>query len=460
MTHPIPTARSAEQERETAGRGGALAWFAVVTLCLAQIVSTIDRGMLALVIDPVRADLGISEVQIALLQGLAFSIFYVTVGLPLGAVADLVSRRKLLLSGILVWSVATIGGGLAHGFGEMFASRLFIGVGEAVLGPCAVTMITDLFPPARRGRPMAVYVFGSMIAFGIGSLVSGYVLQAAPKGVFAWLPIVGHYAPWRLAFILVGCSGFLIAGLLSTLRDPPRLGLGAASEARLSFRASLAFFVSGHRLYLPLYGMLACFGLGGSVATSWGAVLLTRVYGLEIATAGKTLGSGQILWAVAGAVIASFLVDRAARRHGPAGKIRLAALLCLAAIPSCLAAFAPSGALAVLLLSEITFASALFGTTMLSVIAEVTPFRVRGLAVALYAFVMTMIGFSFGPLAVAYLTEHVFHAASAVGFSMAIVGTISLAAAAALGLTAANRLTVQQRPDLPAGPREARAAAA
>ncbi|SER80117.1 MFS transporter [Sphingobium sp. YR768] len=419
--------------------GAARAWFAVIILCLAQIVSTIDRGMLALVIDPVRADLAISEVQIALLQGLAFSIFYVTMGLPLGAVADVVSRRLLLICGILLWSAATICGGLSADFGHMFASRLFIGVGEAVLGPCAVTMITDMFPPDRRGRPMSVYVFGTMIAYGLGSVVSGYILQAAPQGTFAWIPLVGTLAPWRIAFVLVGAFGFVIAALMLLMRDPPRLGGTGDARTRASLPASLAYFAGQRGIFAPLYAMVAFFGLGGSVATGWGAVLLTRAYGFDIGAAGKSLGTGQIIWAVIGAAVASVLIDRVARRSGVAGKIRFAAFMCLAAIPAALGGMVGNSIVAIALLSEITCASALFGTAMLSIISEATPTRMRGLSVALYAFVLTLIGFSCGPLLVAFLTEHVFHNPAAVGHSMAIVGTVSLVIGTGFGFLAAGR---------------------
>ncbi len=417
-----------------------IAWFAVVLLCVAQIVSTIDRGMLALVIDPVRADLQISEIQIALLQGFAFSVFYVTIGLPLGAVADVVNRRRLLVGGIIVWSAATIGGGLAQNFEHMFASRLLIGVGEAVLGPCAVTMIADLFPPAGRGRPMSVYVFGSMIAFGIGSLVSGFILQMAPQGAFEGIPVLAGLASWRIAFVLIGASGFVVAGLLLLLREPARQGLGAGPARQAGFAANLGYFADHRAVFLPLYGALALFAMGISAATGWGAVLLTRTFGFSIGAAGKALGSGQIVWAIVGALLASVLIDRVARQSGPVGKVYLAGVLALTAIPATLAMFAPTGSIAVVLLAEIMGVSALYGTTMLSVIAEITPVRVRGLSVALYAFVMTMLGGSLGPIAVAFLTERIFADPAHVGWSMAIVGTIALCLSALIAMIAARNL--------------------
>ncbi|MBT0669540.1 MFS transporter [Novosphingobium profundi] len=421
--------------------GALLAWVTVATLFLAQVISNIDRGMLALVIDPVRQDLAISEIQIALLQGFAFSVFYVTIGLPLGAVADRVNRRKLLIAGIVVWSIAAIGGGFAQGFGAMFTSRIFIGVGEAVLGPCAVTMISDLFPPEKRGRPMALYVFGSMIAFGLGSLVTGSILEAAPRGVFAGLPIIGDFAPWRLAFILTGLSGAAILVALVLLREPERRGAsGETFVEAMSFRDGLAAMRARWAVFVPFYGALALLAVGGSVATGWGAVFLTRTFGLAIGEAGQRLGAAQIAWAIPGAVLAGFVIDRVSRRYGLAGRVRLAGVLTLLAIPSALAVFISDSEVAIVLLGSIMAILAMYGTCMLSVVAEIAPLSLRGFAVALYAFVMTMIGASLGPLAVAGLTEHVFADPARVGWSMAVVGSLALLASAALAFLAGGAI--------------------
>lgn len=417
------------------------AWLTVGTLFLAQIVSTIDRGMLALVIDPVRADLGISEMQIALLQGFAFSIFYVTVGLPLGVVADKVNRRKLLLAGITIWSTATIAGGFAEGFGSMFASRLFIGVGEAVLGPCAVTMISDLFPPERRGRPMALYVFGSMIAFGLGSLICGIILDLAPQGVFAGLPVIGKLAPWRIAFVLVGISGVVLLALLATLREPVRSVTATRPDgSKLSFTQGLRTMARDYRVFVPYYAALALFAVGGVVATGWGAVFLTRTFAYDIGTAGKSLGLAQVLWAALGAGVAGFAVDQVGKRFGVAGRMRLAGALTVLALPSALPQFAGNDTLAIVMLGELMFVMAIYGSTMLSVLSEIAPPSLRGFAVALYAFVMTMIGGSLGPVAVAWLTGSVFADPQAVGWSMAIVGTVAFTLSALLAFYAAARV--------------------
>lgn len=414
------------------------AWLTVFVLFLAQIISTIDRGMLALVIDPVRHDLDITEMQIALLQGIAFTIFYVTVGLPLGAVADAVNRRKLLIAGIAVWSAATVAGGFAQGFGSMFASRIFIGVGEAVLGPCAVTMISDLFPPEKRGRPVALYVFGSMIAYGLGSLICGLILDLAPKGVFAAWPVIGGLAPWRIVFVLVGASGAILLALFAIVREPQRSASLQNPESKLGFGAGLAEMGRHYRIFVPFYLALGLFATGAVAATGWGAVFLTRTYGYDVGSAGKLLGISQLLWSVLGVAVASFGVDRVGKRFGVAGRIRLGAILTLLALPAVLPILAPGGPIAAVLLGEIMFVMAIYGTAMLSSLTEIAPPSLRGFAVALYAFVMTMIGGSLGPVAIAWFTETVFADPLAVGSSMALVGTAALALSAICALIAAS----------------------
>ena len=416
------------------------AWFTVLMLCIAQVVSTIDRGMLALVVDPVRQDLGITDLQIAVLQGFAFSFLYVIAGIAMGLIADVVNRKRLLMAGILVWSAATLASGLAESFGQMFAARLFIGIGEAVLAPCAVTMIADLFPVSRRGKPMALYVFGSMIAFGVGSVVTGLILEAAPQGVFDGIGLLEGRAPWRVAFILAGGFGLVLAAAFVPVKEPARAEAKVMKGGSNSLRASIATMAGNLQIYLPFYLALALFGVGISVVFYWGPVLLARVFGYPVDEVSKMLGLGHIAWAVVGAVAAGFLTDLVARRKGPVGLIGVAAAIALLGIPTSLAVFAGNGPAAVVLLSGVTFASAIFGSAMLSVVAEVSPQRTRGLATALYAFFMTLIGASTGPLLVAYVTEHIFGSDEAVGLSIAIVGTISFAACALFAFTAARSL--------------------
>ena len=127
------------------------AWTVVAILIATAVLSYTDRQVLSLLVDPIRGELGISDTQISLLLGTAFAVVYGIAGIPLGLMADRISRRNLIFAGIVVWSLGTIACGLSHHFGQIFASRIVVGLGEAALSPAAISLITA-GTPARPGR--------------------------------------------------------------------------------------------------------------------------------------------------------------------------------------------------------------------------------------------------------------------------------------------------------------------
>ena len=438
-TAPIlpPAALHAPSGETTAHYPRALiAWGAVTVFSLAQVVSTIDRGMLALLIDPIRHDLQISDVQIALLQGFAFALFYVAAGLPLGLLADRVNRRRLLIVGVLVWSAATVACGFARGFGEMFVARLLVGLGEAALAPCAVTMIGDLFPPSRRGPPMALYVLGSMVAVGLGSAVTGSILKLAPSGVFDVVPLLRGLAPWRTALIVLGSCGTVIAVLVALLEEPARKGVALEAREGLGLRQTFLYYGRNWTVLLPFYGAVATYGIGSAVAVAWGPALLIRSYGLSAGALGQSLGAAQFVAAILGAICAALAIDPVVRRAGTAGKLYLGALIALLAIPSTIACFANTIWLATAMTAEVMFVSAMYGSTMLSTMTEIVPTNMKGISVSLYAFVLIMIGSTLGPLAVAQVNQALYNDPKMIGHAIALVGVSALVVSAALTLAA------------------------
>ena len=132
----------------------------VILMTIAYMFSFIDRYILGLLIDPIKADLGLSDTQIGLLLGPAFAIFYATMGLPLGYLADRVKRVWIVSVGVFVWSLATVASGFAQKFSQLFIARMGVGIGEATLSPCAISMITDSFPKKDRGKPIGFYTMG------------------------------------------------------------------------------------------------------------------------------------------------------------------------------------------------------------------------------------------------------------------------------------------------------------
>ena len=186
-------------------------WITVAFLTIAYLFSFIDRWILGLLIEPIKADLGLTDTQIGLLLGPAFAIFYATMGLPLGWLADRRNRVRIVAVGIGLWSLATAASGLAKSFIHLFIARMSIGIGEATLSPCAMSIISDSFPREKRSRPIAVYTTALSLGAGLASLLGAAVLTWAKTGGDITFPLLGALAPWQATFIVVGLPGLLLA---------------------------------------------------------------------------------------------------------------------------------------------------------------------------------------------------------------------------------------------------------
>ncbi|MGH7462539.1 MAG: MFS transporter, partial [Longimicrobiales bacterium] len=181
-------------------------------LCMvAYVFSFIDRQITALLIEPIRADLRISDTQFSLIHGLAFAFFYALMGMPIARLADTRSRPVIISAGIFVWSIATATCGLTRNFWQLFAARMAVGCGEAALSPTAYSIIADSFPKSRLGLALGVYSMGSFIGAGLAFLIGGTVIELVTRIGALELPVLGTVKPWQMTFFIVGMPGVLIA---------------------------------------------------------------------------------------------------------------------------------------------------------------------------------------------------------------------------------------------------------
>lgn len=416
------------------------AWLTVGILFLAGILSVIDRSAINLLVDPLKADLGITDEQIGLLQGLAFGLFYACMGVPMGMAADRFSRRNLIAFGITVWSLATIYSGLARSFGELFTARLLVGFGEAALSPAAISLIADLFRPERRGRPIAVFMTGQGLANGLAISVTGVILTAAATGAFTGLPVIGGLAAWRLAFLLFGSAGLVVAATLLILtREPARLTV-ASGPRRAPGADEARYFWRNRAVLAPLYfGFAICFTVAYG-ASAWAPTMLMRAYGVNPAFLAAWLGPMAMAFSAIGPLIGGTLLDRSMRAGKPMARLSILMFGPLFAIPSVLAVMAGEKHLAALLVASSAAVFSVIGTVMLATLQSVVPPQMRGSAISLTLVLNTLLGAALGPVLVASLTQRVLGDDAQVGWAIVIVCLPCLLAASALYALARRRM--------------------
>ncbi len=188
MTQTSDTLELHGQKTKSTWPSSTRAWATVFVLLAAYAVAFIDRQILTLLVEPIRRDLHINDTQFSLLSGLAFTLFYTVMGIPLGWLADRGSRRKLILVSVLFWSAMTASCGMAKSFGMLFLARIGVGVGEAGLSPAAFSMIADSFPPDKRSRALSLYAMGAVAGVGLALIIGGAIIgwaSTAPPVVFA-----------------------------------------------------------------------------------------------------------------------------------------------------------------------------------------------------------------------------------------------------------------------------------
>jgi MFS family permease len=200
--------------------GGPYAWYVLGVLVLVYMINFIDRQIISILAEDIKADLGVSDADMGFLYGTAFGVFYSLFGIPLGRLADMWYRGRLMTIGLAVWSAMTAVSGFAQNFGHLAAARIGVGIGEATASPCAFSMISDYFPKERRATALAVYSSGLYLGGGLSLFIGGAIVQswnaAYPGG--GPLGLVG----WQAAFLAVGLPGLLLALWVATLREPAR----------------------------------------------------------------------------------------------------------------------------------------------------------------------------------------------------------------------------------------------
>ncbi len=403
----------------------------MAVLVVAFVLSFIDRIVIALLVEPIKADLDISDFDIGLLQGLAFAIFYALLGIPIGRLADRVSRRGIIAAGIALWSLMTAACGLARSFAGLFLARVGVGVGEAALSPAAYSMIADYFPKEKLGRALAVYQSGAMFGAGIAFLVGGAALRLLAPYEGHVLPVIGAVHVWQLAFFIVGLPGVLIALLMLTVEEPVRRGKVAGEGLGMPLREVLSYMMSHSRILLALFFGFALLVVPITSVLAWAPTYLHRVLGHSRTEAGFILGTMLLVLAPAAVYCGGWLIDRLRSRGREGAPFIVSIGAAIALVPlSLFATTSASNSLALALLGPLIFCGCISQVAAPAVIQVMVPNEMRAQISAIWMLVMNLVATIFGPTMVGFVTVYVLGDDMAVGQSIAIVNVVSVPVAA------------------------------
>lgn len=393
------------------------AWLLLALLMVASIVSFVDRQVVAIVVEPMKADLAISDSQIGWLYGV-FAVFYALAAWPIAFLADRYSRKHIIAVGIFFWSVMTILCGLSRQFYHVFWARIGVGVGEASLGPATVSMVGDMFPKSQIPLALSIFqtaaVMGSGIAFIIGGLVLEVVQQAEPLV----LPVVGELKPWQQTFVYVGLPGVFLALVFLLIREPQRRG-DVTKPAPPS--AIVQFYRTNLKMLCLHHAGFLAFALAGYAFVFWSVSYFVRVHGAEAAQAAQTFGLIFLIAGPLGPVLAALLARRFTEQGRRDGNILAGMVMGCIGVPFVVAIqFVPSIEWAYLLyVPAMLFVNAPFGLANGS-LPVIAPANIHAQVAAVYLFVVSL-GNLLGPPITGFFNEVIFPETDGVRYSIICV---------------------------------------
>ena len=397
--------------------------FVLAMLLLVYTFNFLDRQILGILAQPIKADLGLTDTQLGALGGIAFALLYTTLAIPLALVADRTSRASVIAASLAVWSGFTALCGVATGFWQLFLFRLGVGVGEAGGVAPSYALVADYFPPERRARALAVYNMGVPIGLAAGALLGGWLAQAVD---------------WRAAFLIVGVAGLVLAPIFRlTVRDPRRPA--GAEVDRPPLAAAFRLLARKPSFWLLSFAAASSSLVGYGLAF-WTPSILIRSFGFDLLGASQFMGALLLLGGATGVLLGGILADRFGRDRG--NYARLPAIAWLITMPLFAAGFmAQDATLAWLLLLLPNALNVMWLGPVTTAIQHLVPPSMRATASASFLFINNMIGLGGGSLAMGALSDAmtVRFGAEALRYS-AVSLTLCYLVAAGLALLAVRTL--------------------
>ncbi len=384
---------TANTENDFAARSGSVLRWSMVLLFLVSFFNYMDRYMLAVLLPSIKEELSLSDAQLGIISGFAFTLFYATLGVPIARLADHFSRRNIISIALAVWSVMTAICGLAQNFVQLALARVLVGVGEAGATPPSHSLIADYYPVARRGKGIAIYSLGAPVGILVGFIAGSWLAE--------------NYS-WRIALFVVGVPGLLLALLVwRFLFEAPRGAseqASSADKARVSFREASSILLRSRSfvMFSVGTGLYTVVWLG---AVQWLPSYFTRSFDMSLTQVGfwlaLVLGFSQIFGMLASGWVTDSLVTRSVRFYALIPAIAIGV-----SIPIFAAVFMTKNPwLGLALLFPTFMISVMQGPATFAGIQGLVPPSMRAMAAAVLLLITNLIGGGLGPPLVGLVSD-------------------------------------------------------
>lgn len=371
------------QSEKTSG----YAIYALALLMFVYILNFLDRTIIYILFPLIKKEMEFSDTQLALLGTTSFVIFYTVLGIPFGRIADKGSRTKIIAIGLAVWSLFSGLTAFAWDFWSIFFCRVGVGVGEATLGPAAISLLSDYFPPTKRATVTSIYSMGIAIGAGFAALFGG---------------LLSGYG-WRTAFMIVGFPGVAFAILVYFLREPARTSNPSASETNNS-STDWKKLLSNKSFVLLCLGY-ALLGLATNNLSIWGATFYSRLHKFDLLTIGFWGGTLTLLAGIPATLFGGVFADWF-RKRARGGRMLYGALLSLVSVPFwLLLIYADSIPLILLANFVLLFAALGWLGAAAADATEIAGVNLRGLAIAIYFFTVNIAAYLIGSNLIGFLND-------------------------------------------------------
>jgi MFS family permease len=357
-------------------------------LVLAYVINFVDRQILSILLPSIQQDLGLSDTQLGILGGVAFAIFYATLGIPIGRLADRWSRKGVIAISLAVWSAMTAVCGFAGGFAQLLIARIGVGVGEAGGSPPAHSLISEYFPEERRGTALSIFSLGVPIGILFGFLLGGWI---------------DEFFGWRRAFLVVGAPGVVLAVVVAlTLRERPRSERAAVAVPDVSevFR-----YLWGLKSFRHASFAAALYAFVGYAVVGWAPTFLVRSHGMTSGPIGTWLAMIIGIGGAVGTLLGGRLADGLGARDRRAYLLVPAVAMLVSFPPAFIIYLTDETTLALVVLILPVLAGSMYQGPIFSVVQSLAPPSMRSTAAAVLLFVINIIGMGLGPSTAGLLSD-------------------------------------------------------